>query len=471
MTEIKTEIERVFKLQQANKRKIAQTGYKERIRKLEKLMNAFLKHKKEIQDAVFADFGKNPAETDLTEIFMITTEIKHTVKNLEKWMQPKYAKTPITFFGAKSRIHYVPKGVCLIISPWNYPFQLAVIPLVSAIAAGNCVIIKPSEYSPNTSEFIKKLISELFEENEVAVFEGDHFVGRTLTEMPFDHIFFTGSTQVGQKVMKAASENYTSFTLEMGGKSPVIIDDSVSLKEAVKKIVWGKFLNCGQLCTAPDYLLIPNNRYGEFIKWAEYYIKKFYGSFENIVNNPDYCRIINLKHFNKIRNLFDNAVESGAKIEIGGIFDESLLYISPTIISSVPEDSGIMNTEIFGPVLPVIIYRNIDEALRIINSMPNPLALYIFSKNKKTIKYVLSNTSSGDVLINDVVVHFANPHLPFGGSRHSGLGKAHGFEGFRAFSHIRSVKKQPLKYSMGQLFYPPYTKTIKKLIDFTIKYF
>lgn len=463
------EINEVFELQRLNKNAVKQSSAEERLQKIKRIEEAINNRLPELQEAVYKDLRKSPAEVKLSEVYPVTAEIKHTQSHLKKWMRPKRARTPLSLIGSKNEIHYEPKGAVLIISPWNYPFMLAISPLVSAIAAGNCVILKPSEISANTSKFIKDFITDLFDLNEVAVFEGDVEVGKALLEFPFNHIFFTGSTEVGKKVMAAAAKHLSSVTLELGGKSPTIIDKSSDIKEAAKKIIWGKFLNAGQTCIAPDYVLVHKENLTKFVDEAKTNIDKLYSSKTTINNNPDYCRIINSNAYSRLKNLVDDAVKNGASMHLGDEFENDQI-ISPTLLTCVDFDAAIMQEEIFGPVLPIITYDTIDDVLEKINSRPNPLALYIFSRNKQTIQEILSNTSAGDTLINDVVVHFNNLNLPFGGSNHSGIGKSRGYAGFKSFSHERAVMRQP-KYSMVQLLYPPYTKFTKKLIDITVKYF
>jgi len=463
------DLSRIFSTQKENAKTVACTTAAERIEKLRKLRDAVLEHKREIEQALYNDFKKNTSETLLTEIFVISEEIKHAVRHLKKWMKPVRVMPPLTFPGSRCRIHYVPKGVCLIISPWNYPFLLALSPVVSAVAAGNCVMVKPSERSPHTSAVIRKIVESLFPENEAAVVEGDVSVGKALLELPFDHIYFTGSPAVGRIVMEAAAKNLTSVTLELGGKSPVFIDETTNIDQAAKRIAWGKFINCGQTCVAPDYVLINENSLDNFIRSLIIYVEKMYGPYPGIRKNADYCRIISRPHFEKIRILIDDAVNRGAKIEAGGDFNGDDCYISPTILTGVPLDALIMSEEIFGPVLPVLNCQSVEDAVRIINDRPNPLALYVFGGNKEVVNEIVSQTSPGDVLVNDTVVHCANVRLPFGGVRSSGIGKTHGSEGFRAFSHVQSVMKQPA-LSTIQMFYPPYTDKVRKLLDLAVKY-
>lgn len=461
-----TETDRIFELQLKKFPEIRRTSASERIARLQKLHAAILARRKDLEDAVYADLRKITHEAGLSELYPVLTEIKHAVKHLKRWMRPVRVKNPITFFGARGKIVYEPRGVVLILSPWNFPFQLAMGPVVSAIAAGNCVVLKPSEISSRTSAFLGSLIDATFPEDEVAVIEGGPEIAALLLEKPFHHIFFTGSPAVGKIVMQAAARHLTSVTLELGGKSPVILDDTCDAREAAKRIVWGKFLNAGQACVAPDYLLLSEGRQAEFVRHATEMIAAFYGKPEA---SPDYCRIINDKHHARIRRLIEDAVRRGAQVETGGTWDEATRYIAPTLLTQVPADSLIMEEEIFGPVLPIVTYRNLSEAISLINSKERPLSLYIFSKSKVAVRQILENTSAGGTCINDVMVHYANVELPFGGINNSGFGNSHGFFGFRAFSHERAVLHQPAFSSM-RLLVPPYTEKIKNLIDLTLKY-
>ncbi|TGN01630.1 aldehyde dehydrogenase family protein [Leptospira yasudae] len=467
----KAEIERVFKLQKEHFHKVMKlTTASQRIQRLKKLRDAINKYTPEIEKAVNADFRKNEREVDISEIMPSISEVNDAIKHVRRWMKPVGVKTPMTLFGAKSQMIYEPRGVVLIIGPWNYPFYLTFAPLAAAIAAGNTVLIKPSEFTPATTEITQKIISEVFPKEEVAVFAGDYQVSGALMELPLDHIFFTGSTQVGKIVMTAAAKHLTTVTLELGGKSPAIIDRSADLKKAAKKLVWGKVLNAGQTCVAPDYLLIPNDMMKPFVEEAKAVVKQFYTKDgKSLKENPDFCRIINDRNFNRVSGYIHEAVEKGAKIEMGGDTDASQNYIEPTLLSNVPENSNIMEDEIFGPVLPMIAYTDLDDAIAKINSKPKPLALYVFGKKERAIKKILKETSSGGVAVNDVILHLVNPNLPFGGVNHSGHGSYHGYFGFKAFSHERSVLRQAALSSID-LMYPPYTNFVKRLVSLTKKF-
>jgi aldehyde dehydrogenase (NAD+) len=451
------EIERVYAKQREHRDTVAAATATQRIAKLRRLHDAIFANRSEIYAALWADYEKPPSEVDLSEIYPAVSEARHAMRHLRRWMKPRRVATPLALFGSRSRIVYEPKGVVLIISPWNFPLNLTFGPLVSAIAAGNCVVIKPSEMTPHTSACMAKIISDLFDESEVAVIEGDSVVAEELLRKKWDHIFFTGSPAVGRVVMRAAAEHLTPVTLELGGKSPVIVDRTANLDEAAKKIAWGKFFNSGQICIAPDYLLVD-----EAIREA--FIEKLRAAIA-----PETGLIVNDRHAARVKRLFDDAVSGGAEVVAGGQFHQRAL--GPTLLANVDPESALMQQEIFGPLLPMITYRTIDEALRVIAAREKPLVLYLFSRSRKVIAEVMSRTTAGGTAINDTLLHFFQLNLPFGGVGESGVGKAHGKFGFEAFSNARGVFEQPTRFSAMQLLYPPYTKFKKKLIDLTIRYF
>lgn len=460
------EMEAVFTQQGEYARVIGKTDYKTRKAKIKKLMDYVLAHQSEIEGALEKDFHKHPTETTLTEILIVVAEAKDNLRNLKKWMKPKKVGTPMTQVGTSGRILPTPKGKTLIISPWNYPFSLAIGPLISAIGAGNVAMIKPSEMTPHTSAFLKKMVGDLFEEREIAVFEGNYEISQSLLAMPFNHIFFTGSPAVGKIVMAAAAKNLTSVTLELGGKSPAILDETAKLKDAAEKLAWGKCLNNGQTCIAPDYLLIHESKVDQFVEAFRAAVGSMYGE-EGPQNSSSYCRIVNAKHFGRINALIADATQKGANVVIGGHTDASQNYIEPTVLTGITTDMSIMEEEIFGPVLPIVTWRNKEEVVEMINSKAAPLALYIFSRSKQNTNYFLQETRSGDVAVNDNLVHFSHPNLPFGGTNNSGIGKAHGYAGFMAFSHERSVLYQV--FGTLKPLYPPYTNTVKKIGNFLMK--
>ncbi|MBT0812002.1 aldehyde dehydrogenase family protein [Litoribacter ruber] len=472
LSKLQEEINETFELHRQHALKLRLSTKEERARKLSKLREWIKKNKAEIRKALYADFKKPATEVDLTETYLVLSEINLALKNLSKWMQPKKVKNPITLTGSSAYIQYEPKGTSLIISPWNFPFQLAVTPLVSAIAAGCTAIMKPSESSPHTSALLRRMVMEVFSRDDVALFEGEVEVATMLLEKPFDHIFFTGSPKVGRIVMKAAAENLSSVTLELGGKSPVIIDKNANLEDAAQKIVWAKFMNAGQTCIAPDYLMVHSSIVDPFLAEVKNQIHKMYGSKgKAIAKSKDYARIINERHHKQLSRLLSDARLKGASIFFGGDTDEEENYLEPTILTQVTEAMDIMHEEIFGPILPVVTYTDIEDIVHTINSKPKPLALYIFSDEQFVIDFVLSNTSSGGVCINDCIVHYMSPDLPFGGVNESGIGKAHGHFGFKAFSNEKAVLKQRVGMTPAKMFYPPYGFAEKRISKLFLKIF
>lgn len=458
----------LFLRQKENQFNVGNTTYKERIRKLDQLEKALLRHRYEIRKAMYADFRKPALEVDLTEIQAVTSEIAYVKKKLRSWMAGEHKPTPAVLLGSSAKVVYEPKGVCLIISPWNFPFNLTFGPLVSAIAAGNTVIVKPSEITQHASKLIADIIRGIFPENEVAVIEGGVEETTGLLKLPFNHIFFTGSPAVGKIVMRAAAENLASVTLELGGKSPVVIDRTANLETAARRIAWGKFLNNGQICVSPDYVLVHESVKEDFTRLFKAQIKAFYT--ENPARSEDYSRIVSDKQFDRLAAHIENARSLGAKIETGGSYDRSQRYIEPVLISDLPDEATLFQEEIFGPVLPLRTFRDIEEAARYIRSGEKPLAMYIYSKSRKNTDYLLGNTRAGTTAINHNILQYSNHYLPFGGSNNSGIGKSHGFYGFEAFSNQRSVLKQHT-FSMIELMMPPYGKLKQKLADIALKWF
>ena len=464
-------IDNVFALQSEYALKLRSSTVNERKEVLKRFITIFEKYTTELVEAGKKDFNKPEAESLLSEIFPVIHEAKHTIKHLAKWSKPKKVTATKVSFGTKSKIIYEPRGVCLIVSPWNYPINLSFCPLISAIAAGNTAIIKPSELTPHLSKVIANIINECFDEKHVAVFEGNVDVSLALLEKPFDHIFFTGSPKVGKSVMAAAAKHLSSVTLELGGKSPVIVDETSNLTKTAGKIVWGKFTNSGQTCIAPDYLLIHESKLDELINELTNSITSAYGS--DIKNNADYGRIVNSAHTNRIQALLNDGVKHAGEIVFGGEIDLDQRYISPTLIIGDSTNADFMNSalmqdEIFGPVLPILSYKNINDAILRINKMPKPLALYVFSENRETIDQVLTQTSSGGSCINTSIIHFIQNNLPFGGVNNSGMGSAHGIYGFKDFSHERGVLED--KFTSNHFLYPPYTSRVKSLIKLIFKF-
>lgn len=462
------EILRIFDAQKKNQQNVKNCSAKERKAKLKKLIAVTNEYRSKIEDAVYADLRKPPVETAYAEIYNVVAECKYAVSHLDEWMSPQEVDTPLVLIGSSSKIVYEPKGVTLFLTPWNYPFQMPVQHLVGAIAAGCTAIIKPSEFTPHTSAIVKEVLGKVFSENEVAVIEGDHTIANELLKLKFDHIHFTGSPAIGKVVMKAAAEHLTSVTLELGGKSPVIIDETANIGAAVRKLTWGKFINCGQTCIAPDYILVHESKKDEFISSYVAHLKKVFG--DDPQKSEDISHIINNRHFNRLKGLLDDAVSKGAKIEVGGKLDESDNYISPTVLTNVSADSRVMQEEIFGPILPVLSYKTENEVLNIINGKEKPLALYIFSSKGSKQEYWLNNTTAGGTCINDNLVHISQPNLPFGGVNNSGIGKSTGYFAFKEFSNERAVLKALHSGSVATPLWQPYGKLAKTVTDFMIKY-
>lgn len=457
----------VFKQLSDNAMAIGSTNHQERRAKILKIEKALLKYRKEIQEALFKDFRKHASEVDLSEIFPILKEASFVRSRLKKWMTPVRVPTPITLLGSSSKIRYESKGVVLIISPWNFPINLTFGPLISAVAAGNVIVLKPSEHTPHSSAITKKIIEEIFPANEVVVIEGGVEDAKELLDLPFHHIFFTGAPSIGKEIMKAAAKNLTSITLELGGKSPTIVDDSASLDTTAKRIVYSKLMNNGQICIAPDYILVQDSIKDVLVQKIKKYSEELYGSDPKL--SPEYCRMVNSRQFSRVTGYMEEALRDGARIEMGGRFDAEEDFIEPTVISGLKPESKLLNEEIFGPVLPIVTFKKIEEAILWINKKERPLALYMYSHDCSNIQKVSQNTRAGATCVNNSIVHFFNNHLPFGGVNHSGMGNSRGWFGFESFSNARAEYYQFLP-GATDLLGPPFTGWKKKIIDFTMKW-
>ncbi len=446
----------VFAAQRAHRWTMSRTTAAERIARLKRLREAILARRAELAEALHRDFRKPALEVELTEVHPTLEELNHTVKHLKSWMKPKRVGTPLLLSGASSHVRYEARGVVLVLAPWNYPFQLLMAPLIAAIAAGNTVICKPSEKTPNTSRFLARLVKDVFPENEVALFEGGADIAEALLELPFDHFFFTGNPRIGRKVMEAAAKHLASVTLELGGKSPVIIDETADLTATAERIAWGKFINGGQTCIAPDYAFVHASREREFLDAMKAVITRFYGGTETERQaSPDFSRMVDPVAWRRVKDLVDRSVAAGATVEVGGAADGPSRYVSPTVLSGVKPDMPIMEGEIFGPVLPVMTYQKREEVYAHLQAGGKPLALYVFSQDKRAVEDIFQNTTSGSAMVNNVIVQVVNPNLPFGGVGMSGLGNYHGLYGFKTFSHERAVMVQWMK-SLAAMFFPPY---------------
>jgi aldehyde dehydrogenase (NAD+) len=414
-----------------------------------KILKAAIKEKeKDIMDALHKDLNKAPFEAYATEVGFIYNELNDAIKNIRKWSKVKRVRTPVTQFKSTSYIVSEPYGNVLIMSPWNYPFQLTIAPLIGAIAGGNCAVVKPSAYSPCTSSVINRIISSCFDKEYIAVIEGGREANQELLHEKFDYIFFTGSVGVGKTVMEAASKNLTPVTLELGGKSPCIVDKDVNIDITARRIVWGKTINSGQTCVAPDYIYVHKDVKDDLLSAMKKYIIKFYG--EQPCKNPDFPRIVNGKHFKRLIGLIDNE-----KVYTGGDFDESNLKISPTILENVVWEDPVMQEEIFGPILPILTFSELNEVISAVNSRPKPLALYLFTKNREVEEKIINSISFGGGCINDTIVHLATSYMPFGGVGESGMGSYHSKWSFDTFTHKKSIMKKLFSIDI-KLRYPPY---------------
>lgn len=467
----KNEILKCFEEQKAFKYKLRNTDHHYRLTKLRKIKSLILENKHEINSALAADFNKPAIETDLTEIMPVISMINVLEKELQGWMKPKKIKAPLLFKGTKSYVQAESKGNCLVISPWNYPFQLNAYPVLTAFAAGNTCMVKPSEFTPNTNAIIKQLFSKVFETKEIAFFEGEIETSNILLDLPFNHIFFTGSTGVGSIVMEKAAKHLASVGLELGGKSPCVIDQNTNLEETSRKIMWGKFVNSGQTCVAPDYILMYKHQEEEFIDECKKRIKEFFPN-EDFETSKDFNHIITQRHADRLFNLVEDAKAKGAKVHYGGKLEGRVMY--PTIISDVNRDMSLMQDEIFGPLLPIKSFETQDEMLSFINEYDNALATYVFTDNENFAQDFIANTSSGGVTVNDVLVAVGHPHLPFGGAGKSGIGRYHGEYGFEEFSNLKSVMKRNMDLG-ATYFYPPYdekkSNLVKTLLDKVTSFF
>jgi coniferyl-aldehyde dehydrogenase len=468
-TNVQKALRAAFDRQREKSRREPAANLRERQARLNQLLLIIREQQEAIADAISGDFGnRSRHESKIAEVFVTVSTIKYTLKHLKEWMKPESRATGLPFAPASSRVLYQPLGVVGIVSPWNYPFQLAMAPLVSAIAAGNRVMLKPSELSPRTSELIQKLLREAFDAELIEVILGGPQVGAAFCALPFDHLLFTGSTRLGRLVMRAASENLTPVTLELGGKSPAIVHESFSPEKAADRIVAGKMFNAGQTCVAPDYVLAPNDMVDRIVEAIGEVIAHRYPT---LLDNPDYTSIINDRHLQRLRGLVDDAVERGARaLEInpaGETLAGTTRKMAPTVLTGVTEQMAVMQEEIFGPVLPVLGYQTLDDAIAYVRDHPRPLALYYFDNHKGRVDLLLNRTLSGGVSVNDTMMHAAQDDLPFGGVGPSGMGAYHGREGFLTFSHARGVFHQS-RINTGTLFSPPYGDTANKLLKLVI---
>jgi aldehyde dehydrogenase (NAD+) len=458
MTDQSTPFSDLFEAQNAHfHSNVKQSTVRQRIKKLKAIRTWIRTHKEEIKQALHDDFKKPPVEAELIDIKPVITELNHAIAHLKDWMGTKRVKTPLVLFGGKSRIVAEPKGVALILSPWNFPFLLTVGPIVSAVAAGCCMIVKPSEYTPNTSKVIQRLVTELFDENEVSIQLGDASVAQQLLELPFNHIFFTGSTAVGKIVMRAAAEHMASVTLELGGCNPCILESDINLKKVARRVLWGKLMNSGQSCLSVNTLYVADAVYDKFLPVLENEFRQMYGDPETIESNNDLAHIVNASNFARVSRNVQESVEAGASVFLGGNPNEAELFFPPTILTRVTAKMPVVTEENFGPVLPIIRFTDREKLLSSLRKAPKPLITYVFTGSAKNRKFWLNKMGAGMLSANETHIFFNNMELPFGGDNLSGLGKSHGHAGFLAFTNDKTYFRQPAWYTPIRLIHPPYT--------------
>ena len=463
--DLQKNIDQVFVSQLDGSIFLRASSYADRIKRLDKFRKALVSYQREIIAAGAKDFGKPEKEVEMGEILPLILELDDTRKHLKKWLKPKSVAATAMTLGTKSFIKYEPLGRCLIISPWNYPVLLTFGPMIAAISAGNAVIIKTSELTPNLSSVMVKIVEAAFELSEVAIFEGESSVATALLSLPFDHMFFTGSTAVGRVVMAAAANHLSRVTLELGGKSPVIIDQSADLALAARTISGGKFFNAGQTCVAPDHVYVHHSVYEEFVQLLRDAIVEGFGEGAS-AKSPGYARIVNKRHMERLSMLYNDALNLGATVIEGGDMDSEECFISPTLLADVPQGACIMEQEIFGPILPILTYTEINHVIANLSVRARPLAIYLWSRDKHVNESVISHTHSGAVCINQGATHFIQHRLPFGGVGESGMGNYHGEFGIREFSYERPVMETTLMLST--LFLPPLSNRAQKIVKWLI---
>ncbi|WP_375444885.1 aldehyde dehydrogenase family protein [uncultured Fibrella sp.] len=468
-TDLKAPIQAAFRQLREHAAAMTLTTAAERIERLKRIKAWVEAHRTDIHAAMYADFRKPSAEVDLGELTGLMGDLRYTIRHLKQWMKPQRVPTPLSMVGTSGYLQYEPKGVVLIISPWNYPFDLMVGPLIAALAAGNVCMLKPSELTPNTAALLKRMVSDLFPPEEVVLFEGAADTAQAMLDLPFNHIFFTGSPALGKVVMAAAAKHLASVTLELGGKSPFVVDETANIKKTAEILAWAKYFNNGQTCIAPDYLLVHEAVKTPLLNEIKAVVDRMYGTDAAARAASDsYARIVNQRHFQRVKGLIDDAARKGATVLMGGRTNEADNYVEPTMIDGVTDEMQVMQEEIFGPVLPVVSVKNLDEALDHINSREKPLALYIHSNKQANIDYLINRTSAGDTVINDAMIHFTHSELPFGGVNNSGLGSYHGYFGFQELSHRRGILRR--QFGTMNFLFPPYTDRVKKFISWAVKF-
>ena len=456
-------IDALFAGQAARVLALRKSSAAERSARLARLLDALMARREAFAAAFAKDLGKPAVEVDLTELLPVIDDIRHAQKHLKRWMRPQRVAPTLVTLGTKARIVYQPRGRCLIIGPWNYPVSTLVGPLVSAVAAGNTAILKPSEFTPNVNAVIGEIVAEVFEPAEVAMVEGAIETSTHLLALPFEHVFFTGSPAVGKVVMAAAAKHLASVTLELGGKSPVVVDASADLRHAAEHVMWGKLVNAGQTCVAPDHLYVHRSVMDRFVALCrEVLAERFGADAAAVAASESLGRMVHSRHAQRVVALVDDAVAQGARVLAGGAHDAQRRYVAPTLLAEVPDAARIAQEEIFGPVLPIAPFDSLDEVIARINAAPKPLALYLWSRDAGAVEQLRSETSSGSFCVNLCLQQYAHQNLPFGGVNNSGIGNAHGFFGFKAFSHERAVLAGG-PFSALKLLFPPYTPGKVKL--------
>ena len=462
-----SDADRIFKIHQESHWKYGQRSIRDRKKDLKKLKAAVLKYRDRVAEAVDKDFSKSRFESDMSEIFPTVSAIRHALKHIDKWASIRPVSTPLSLIGTKAWIKPQPKGSTLIIAPWNFPFMLCLEPLIGALAAGNVAVLKPSEATPLTAQVIADMIAETFDEEQVAVLQGGPELSAHLCSLPFHHIFFTGGTEIGKKIMEAAAKNLTSVTLELGGKSPAIVDASAKLWDTASRIVQGRFLNGGQVCIAVDHVIVDASVHDKLVEHMKKQIRIQFPAERN-----DMSAMVHSDHYDRMKSLLNDAQEKGGVIYSHGTLDDSKRYFPPTLILNANHSMRVMQEEIFGPILPIFKVANEAEMLKTIQEqVDRPLSFYIFSSSNVSKKKYFQHSRAGSTGINDVIVQFQHPNLPFGGVNSSGIGKAHGEAGFNEFSNFRSVISQRWKGNASSLVRPPYTAFKQKVIDLMIRWF
>jgi aldehyde dehydrogenase (NAD+) len=457
-------IEQLFDRQRCRAGEIARLPVADRRARLRRLRAAIVRRQAAILEAIHADLGRPAFESETAEFHHVLQEIDHAIRHVGRWARGRRVRAPLLLAGTTSRLLIEPRGTVLILAPWNYPFGLIVNPLVAAIAAGNCAVVKPSEKAPATAALLAEMLGEVFEEGEVAVVQGGPDVAAQLLELPFDHFFFTGSTRVGRLVMAAAARHLATVTLELGGKTPAVVDASADVARAAERIVWGKLFNAGQTCVAPDFVLVHEAVHDRFLEAVGAAVARFYGNDADARRrSPDFGRIVDDEHLERLTTLVSESVAQGAKVPVGGEWDAASRYFAPTVLSGVTPEMRIMREEIFGPVLPVLAWRDLREAQRLARRNGKPLASYIFTRDRRVADALVHGIPAGGTLINHTLLHYVSSELPFGGVGASGMGSYHGHHGFLAMSHVRPVVRQHGP-AVSAVMYPPFRGRLHALV-------